>query len=142
MSQSPIQQDYLSTLTHAPADAVKQLAEEVIPALGEIAVLRNRTGLVMLPYTDSAQGTVFHLGEALVAEAHIRIQSGVEGYGMVLGRDIEFAMATALLDAALSAEIMAEQITSFINEQATAQAESDHEALRQVQSTRVEMETF
>lgn len=136
------QSDYLSILTHAPAESVKALAEQVIPQLGDIKVLKNQTGLVMLPYTDSAHGTVFHLGEVLVTEGHIRIESGAEGYGMVLGRDAEFALAVALLDAALTADIETALIGTFLQTQQTAQAQADEETLKQVNATRVEMETF
>jgi len=136
------QSEYLTILTHAPSEAVKQLAEQVIPHLGEITVLQNRTGLVMLPYTDSAQGTVFHLGEVLVAEGHIRTGSGVEGYGMVLGRDVEFALGVAVLDAALTAGTMVEAISTFLVEQQAAQAAADRDELRMIEATRVAMETF
>lgn len=142
MQQTWTQSTYLSILTHAPAEAVKQIAEETIPQLSEITVLKNLTGLVMLPYTDSAYGTVFHLGEVLVAEAHIRISGGVEGYGMVLGRDMEFAMAVAVLDAALAANINGDAIYAFVAQQQQAQTEADREILRKVEATRIEMETF
>jgi len=132
----------LSVLTRAPASEVKSLAENVLDHLSEVQVLQNRTGLVMLPYIDSAQGTPFHLGEVLVAEAHIRLADGIEGYGMVLGRDLEFSMAVAVLDAALRANIQAEPINAFITAQADQQAAADAELLRQVNATRVEMETF
>jgi alpha-D-ribose 1-methylphosphonate 5-triphosphate synthase subunit PhnG len=136
------QSDYLTILTHTPAPEVKKHAEAVLPHLDDIEVLRNRTGLVMLPYTDSAHGTLFHLGEVLVAEAHIRLKNGSEGYGMVLGRDYEFAMAVAVLDAALSAGVMVEYLTTWLAEQAREQAEQDRDLLRKVEATRVEMETF
>lgn len=136
------QSEYLTILTHSPSDTVKQMAEAVIPALGQITVLKNQTGLVMVPYTDSAQGTTFHLGEVLVAEGHLRIESGAEGYGMVLGRDVELAMAVAVLDAALMAGIMIDDITAFLVEQQQAQQAADEATLRKVESTRVEMETF
>lgn len=140
--QSFTQSDYLTILTHAPGDAVKALAEQVIPQLGEITVLQNRTGLVMLPYTDSAQGTVFHLGEVLVSEGHIRISGEIEGYGMVLGRDVEFALGVAVLDAALTAGIRVEPITAFLTEQQAEQQTADRDELRMVEATRIEMETF
>jgi alpha-D-ribose 1-methylphosphonate 5-triphosphate synthase subunit PhnG len=140
--QSFTQSDYLTILTHAPGDAVKALAEAVIPHLGDITVLQNRTGLVMLPYTDSAQGTVFHLGEVLVAEGHIRSADGIEGYGMVLGRDVEFALGVAVLDAALTAGVMVDSITVFLVEQQVAQQAADRDELRMIEATRVEMETF
>ncbi len=136
------QRDYLSILTHAPAEAVKQLAEEVLPALGQITVLNNRTGLVMIPYTDSAQGETFHLGEALVAEAHIRLADDIEGYGMVIGRDVTFAMGIAVLDAALSSGVMTETIHTFLAGQQQAQQTTQTDLLRKVEATRVEMETF
>ena len=136
------QSDYLTILTHAPAEAVKELAEDVLPQLGAITVLQNRTGLVMLPYRDSAEGTIFHLGEVLIAEAHLRIENGAEGYGMTLGRDLEQAMAVAVLDAALTAQIMRDEIERFVSEQAELQRAADETLLRQVQTTRIEMETF
>jgi alpha-D-ribose 1-methylphosphonate 5-triphosphate synthase subunit PhnG len=136
------QGEILTILTHAPVDAVKALAEEILPHLGEIRVLINRTGLVMLPYTDSAQGTIFHLGEVLVSEAHLQIGSGQEGYALVAGRDLVQAIAVALLDAALQAQIEIDKIMTFLQEQAAAQTEADDALLRLVEATRVEMETF
>lgn len=142
MTSTFAQTDYLTILTHSPAQTVKNFAERVLSQLGEVTVLKNRTGLVMLPYTDSAEGTVFHLGEVLVAEAHIRLDTGTEGYGMVTGRDVVFAMGVAVIDAALTATIMTDEIDTFLTEQQAAQAASDDELLRKVESTRVEMETF
>ena len=136
------QSEYLSILAQTPAEALKAQAETVLDALGSIEVLVNRTGLVMLPYTDNAQGKIFHLGEVLVAEAHIRLANGVEGYGMCLGRDHVQALGIAVLDAALTAGIMTAEITAFVAEQAQAQAAADEQLLKMVESTRVEMSTF
>jgi len=136
------QSDYLTILTHAPAEEVKQLAEAIIPQLGDILVLQNRTGLVMLPAVDSAEGETFHLGEVLVVQAHVRLGSGVEGYAMCVGRDLEQAMAVALLDAALTSDIMSEEILGFVADQSEIQRLADDTLLRQVQATRIEMETF
>lgn len=136
------QSEYLTVLTHAPADDVKLLAESVIPLLGEIRVLVNRTGLVMLPYTDSAKGTLFHLGEVLVSESHVQIMGGVEGYAVCTGRDLEQSLAVALLDAAFTAGITRDEIAAFVMRQAAAQAAADDVLLRGVEATRVEMETF
>ena len=136
------QSQYLTVLTHAPADAVKLFVEEIIPHLGDIEVLINRTGLVMLPYTDTSTGTRFHLGETLVSEAHVRIDDGTEGYAVCVGRDLQQALAVALLDAAITADIMTENIQTFIAEQQAAQQVNDQLLLKQVEATRIEMETF
>ena len=118
------------------------LANEIIQHLGEIIVLQNRTGLVMLPYTDSAKGSQFHVGEVLVAEAHVRLENGSEGYAACVGRDLLQALAVALLDAALQSHIQRETIFAFISEQQRIQQGEDDLLLRQVESTRIEMETF
>lgn len=136
------QSEYLTVLTHAPADVVKALAEAVLPELGEIKVLINRTGLIMLPYTDSAEGVVFHLGEVLVSEAHVEIRGGAQGYAVCAGRDLVQALAVALLDAALTAGIQSARIHAFLDTQAREQAQADDLLLRKVEATRVEMETF
>jgi alpha-D-ribose 1-methylphosphonate 5-triphosphate synthase subunit PhnG len=136
------QSTYLSVLNRAPAQDVKALAESVLAELGDIEVLVNRTGLVMLPYTDNATGTVFHLGEVLVAEAHIRLANGIEGYAMCLGRDHVQALAIAVLDAAISAHIMVDLIMAFVSVQATQQLADDEQLLCAVEATRVEMQTF
>ncbi|PJF26656.1 MAG: phosphonate C-P lyase system protein PhnG [Phototrophicales bacterium] len=136
------QSEYLTLLTYAPEDEVKALAEAILPELGEIKVLINRTGLVMLPYRDSAEGVVFHLGEVLVSEAHVEIQGGAQGYAVCAGRDLVQALAVALLDAALTAGIETARINTFLDAQARAQGDADDLLLRKVEATRVEMETF
>lgn len=137
------QSEYLGILTHAPADEVKALAESVLAALGEISVLKNRTGLVMLPYTDSAGGAIFHLGEVLVSEAHIKLTDGTQGFALVTGRDLVFALGIAVLDAALQMQTHhIDTITEFLDKQAAQQQSDDDRLLLQVEATRVEMETF
>ncbi len=63
----------LGVLTRAPAEEVKALADALLPELGDVQVLRNRTGLFMLPMRDPVQGATFYLGEILVAEAHVEV---------------------------------------------------------------------
>ena len=81
------QSHYLSILSRAPVEEVKCFADRLIPDLGTIQVLHNRTGLIMASMTDTAQGTTFYLGEVLVAEAHVRLDAA-EGYAACLGWDI------------------------------------------------------
>ncbi|MBC8171118.1 MAG: phosphonate C-P lyase system protein PhnG [Anaerolineae bacterium] len=140
--QALTQTEYLTILTHAPAEPLKLLADEIIPHLGTVVVLQNRTGLVMLPYTDTAKGARFHLGEVLVAEAHVRLENGIEGYAACVGRDLLQALAIALLDAALQSDLQLEIINAFIIEHQAAQQQADTELLQQVEATRIEMETF
>lgn len=130
----------LDILARADAARLMALAEHLLPSLGTVEVINSRTGLVMLPMRDTVQGTDFHLGEVLVAEAHIRA-SDTEGYGMVVGRDLERAMAMAVVDAAASLG-QTPAIRTFLHEEAAAIAATDTARLCEIEATRVEMETF
>jgi alpha-D-ribose 1-methylphosphonate 5-triphosphate synthase subunit PhnG len=131
----------LGLLARADAPRLKAFAEPLIADLGDIDVLENRTGLVMLPMRDTAQGTHFHLGEVLVSEAHIAAGGG-EGYGMRRGRDLEAAMAMALVDLSVALGLNHAACLRFLNDEAARQADEDRETLRRIEATRVDMETF
>lgn len=133
--------DLLSTLTRAEPGAVKAFAEELLPALEPVEVLRNRTGLAMLPMRETAQGASFYLGEILLAEAHVRA-AGTEGYAACLGRDLEQALALALIDAAHRAGVAGPAILAFATAQSAALEEADAALRREVEATRVDLETF
>ena len=153
------QSTYLSTLSNVPSQRLKPFVESLLPHMGQVEVLNNRTGLIMVPGTDTVQGTNFHLGEVLVSEAHVRLhldttldtgsdadgtagERVTEGYGAYLGRDLELSLAVAILDAALQGNVMQEAILSFVRAEAQRQAKADDLLLRQVEATRIEMETF
>jgi alpha-D-ribose 1-methylphosphonate 5-triphosphate synthase subunit PhnG len=130
----------LDILARADAARLAALAETLLPGLGEVEVVHSRTGLVMLPMRDTVLGTDFHLGEVLVAEAHIRA-AGTEGYGMVVGRDLERAMAMAVVDAAASLG-QTFDIRNFLQIEAGVAAANDKARLCEIEATRVDMETF
>ncbi|UCI31702.1 phosphonate C-P lyase system protein PhnG [Mesorhizobium sp. B4-1-4] len=123
--------------------SIRAVAERILDDLGEVVVITNRTGLAMLPYQDTVKGTAFHLGEVLVAEAHIAVPGrGVEGYGAVVGRDLEQAMAIAVIDAAMAAHHDTASIAELLDAEHAYQREADRQRLRKVEATRVQMETF
>jgi alpha-D-ribose 1-methylphosphonate 5-triphosphate synthase subunit PhnG len=133
--------ELLSTLTRADAGAVKAFAEELLPKLERVEVVRNRTGLAMLPMRESARGATFYVGEVLLAEAQVRA-AGAEGYAACLGRDLEQALALALIDAAHRAGVARTAIFAFAQAQAEALEAAEAELLREVERTRVDLETF
>lgn len=141
---------YLSVLTATPAQEIKQFAETVLGRLATgqvpVEVLASRTGLAMLPFTDSVKGVTFHLGETLLAEAHVRV-GRQEGYAACLGRDLEQAIALALLDALLQSDepsMKAEQpaILAFVAVAAQQQSDQEMALLHKIEATRIELETF
>jgi alpha-D-ribose 1-methylphosphonate 5-triphosphate synthase subunit PhnG len=131
----------LDILARANAEALKACAEPLLDHLPEIAVIENRTGLVMLPMRDTAQGTHFHLGEVLMSEARIAA-AGQEGYAMRRGRDLEAAMAMAVIDLAVALGVGHGPVAAFLEDASAAQAAEDEAVLRRVEATRVDMETF
>lgn len=137
------QERWLSVLAGADALEVKAFTEGLLPSLEPhgLEVLENRTGLVMLPATDTARGTRFHLGEVLVSEARVRLGSQ-EGYAVCLGRDLEQSLAVAILDAALQADLETETIQTFVLHQEEQLEAAETRLRRLVEGTRVEMETF
>lgn len=133
----------LEILAAARPANIKASAEKVLDTLGEVDVIVNRTGLAMLPLVDTVRSTAFHLGEVLVSEAHIRVPDrAVEGYGAVVGRDLEHAMAMAVIDAAIAAGHQADLILALLDSERLRQREEDRLLLQKVEATRVQMETF
>jgi len=132
----------LSTLARAEPSRLKALAERLLDDLGDIRVITNRTGLVMVPMRDTVENTDFHLGEVLVSEAHIADAAGHIGYGMITGRDLECAMAMAVADLAMAAGQGIEDITALLAAERSRLAGIDDDRMRRVEATRVEMETF
>lgn len=132
----------LATLARASKPALHALAETLLQDMGELRVIRNRTGLVMLPMRDTVQHVDFHLGEVLVSEAHIEDAQGRAGYGMITGRDLQSAMAMAVVDLAYASGRETARIGDFLAAERRLQDESDRHMMRRVEATRVEMETF
>lgn len=132
----------LDILARARPERLKALAETLLDHMGEITVITNRTGLVMVPMRDTVESVDFHLGEVLVSEAHIADAEGHVGYGMVTGRDLERAMAMAVVDLRIAAVGEEPATTNFLTEERAHQAAEDTARMRQVEATRVEMETF
>jgi alpha-D-ribose 1-methylphosphonate 5-triphosphate synthase subunit PhnG len=129
----------LGILCQAEPTALKAAAEATLSQLEDgLTVQQNRTGLVMLPCRDTVQGALFHLGEVLVSEAKLE-RHGTIGYGMVQGRDLEQAMAVAVLDLAWQNGL---DLSEFLQQQQQKQLEADTALLHKVEATRVQMETF
>ncbi len=137
------QTQWLSILNRANAESVKEFVNSILPSLERYTpkVIENRTGLVMLPATDTAQGTHFHLGEVLVSEAKVEMKE-FTGYSVCLGRDLEQVLAVAILDASLQGKFEKEKIENFIGEQSDILHQADQSLLTRAEATRVEMETF
>jgi alpha-D-ribose 1-methylphosphonate 5-triphosphate synthase subunit PhnG len=135
----------LSLTSSASPDSVKAMAETLLAALEDsdtpLEVLKNRTGLVMLPYRDTVHGSLFHVGEALIAEARVR-HGAHEGYGACLGRDLECALGMAIVDLAFQSGLLRDEVQAFLERAAREQQAQQSALFAGVEATRVQMETF
>jgi alpha-D-ribose 1-methylphosphonate 5-triphosphate synthase subunit PhnG len=82
--------------------AATQLAE----ALGRLGPLPSfevmrvpEIGLVMLRGRAGGDGATFNIGEATVTRAAVRLSTGETGFGFRLGRSLEAARLSAVIDA-------------------------------------------
>ena len=58
------------------------------------------------------------------------------------GRDLEAAMAMALIDLSLASNLHADACMNFLHREFENQQQEDETTLRKIEATRVDMETF
>lgn len=96
--------------------------------------------LVMVQARETAKGSLFYLGEALMTSCRVRF-AGMVGYGFVLGGDRCRAYELAVIDAAFTGEKGPERIARWrerlAREQRTVRAREAREASR-IASTKVD----
>lgn len=144
MSEKPDidQSRYLSVLAQADPKVVKDFVEDtILKQVTAVTTRRNRVGSLMVPGRDTVTGIPFHLGEALIAEAEIEVDGSV-GYAACLGRDLEFAVAIAVVDAVVQAGRFREEVGALVTQESERLAERESTLLQKVEATKVDMETF
>ncbi len=144
MTYSPTfdQSRYLSVLCQSDPKTIKAFTEDkILPQIETVKTIKNRVGSIAVPIEDAVTSKPFILGEALTAEAEIEAD-GITGYAAVLGRDLELAIAIALVDACVQGNRFAETVEPFVLELETKLLQEEEQLMKKVQSTQVKMETF
>jgi alpha-D-ribose 1-methylphosphonate 5-triphosphate synthase subunit PhnG len=129
-------------LIRGPRDWRRQLADRVLACYPVEMVEAPHGGLVMVKVRETAQRSLFYLGEVYVTECKVRIQ-GCLGMGILKGDDGEGAYDLAVIDAAFHAklpetlrwEALLHSLRSHLD--AMEQQENQH-----ILSTRVSFETM
>ena len=86
-----------------------------ILASNAVTVLRPPvSGSVMMRAIETADGSVFNLGEVSVTEAEVELK-GERGYCMVMGYAPERALSGAVLDAAAEANLSVAEIEGLLH---------------------------
>lgn len=124
----------------------EQLAREFAQAITEKYECREITapqyGMTMIKMRESAKNSLFYIGEVLITEAKVEIDSRI-GIGIVAGMKEELARNLAVIDAAYKADLpeTAEWQQALLNmEQKIAQAKIQEQA--ELFKTKVSFETM
>jgi alpha-D-ribose 1-methylphosphonate 5-triphosphate synthase subunit PhnG len=133
---------YLSILSQVgEKDLCSFVDHQVLPTIPDPLVESSRSGLIMVPTRDTVQNVTFFLGEALVSEVRVRIFDQM-GYGICLGRALEKATAIAILDSLIQGGKLSRLVQAFVDLHGHQIDMNRETQRREVESTRVEMETY
>ena len=122
-------------------EALVPLTEEVRKSL-EVKVIKQNTALVMMRARDSVEKEVFNLGEVLVSEAWVEINS-VLGYSLILGDDVEKGLAGAILDAVCELKHpLSKKIVNMLKEEKKYYEKERAKEWMRIKSTKVEFEVM
>ncbi|WP_041801467.1 phosphonate C-P lyase system protein PhnG [Rhodopseudomonas palustris] len=98
-----LRQAAMAVLVRASAIEIEALVGALALPQGE-DLRQPENGLVMVRGRIGGDGAAFHLGEATVSRAAVRLDDGAVGYGYTLGRDRHKARLIALCDALLQTD--------------------------------------
>ena len=91
-------------LIKSPSEVSVKLAQEILTGYDVKTIEKTNTSLVMVKVRESAQRSIFYLGEVLITECKVMIK-GALGIGMVKGHEPEQAYSLAIIDAAYNANL-------------------------------------
>ncbi len=92
-------QTAMAAYAEATIEELLAILDPIDAAHGAVDLRRPEAGLVMLRGRIGGDGNAFNLGEASVARASVRLQTGEVGHAYVLGRDVGKARLAAIADA-------------------------------------------
>lgn len=131
-----------SALAVADDTAVRELAERILEAAGAVEVLTGpRAATMLVEMTESVQEQRFYLGEVVVSQASVSVQ-GSRGDALVIGRDLERALAVAVCDAAADAGVLAEEVAALVQRSESAAAAARRHESATVAATKVSFEVI
>ncbi|HWQ41711.1 MAG TPA: phosphonate C-P lyase system protein PhnG [Desulfosporosinus sp.] len=91
-------------LIKGSAAVSKKLAQEILKTYQVITIDEPNNSLVMVKVRESAQQSLFYLGEVFITECKVMID-GYLGIGMAKGHELELVYNLAIIDAAYNANL-------------------------------------
>ncbi|WP_319410556.1 phosphonate C-P lyase system protein PhnG [uncultured Cohaesibacter sp.] len=112
--QQQARQHRMSVLANAPKAELIRLWNDLDLDPGCELLRGPETGLVALRGRIGGGGAPFNFGEATITRATVRMENGVIGHALMLGRDHGKAKLAAVIDALASDPAMSERIEASI----------------------------
>ncbi len=100
-------------LSLAPWPDLESLSGDILNLPHEV-LRAPETGLVMLRGRMGSTGAPFNFGEATVTRCAVKLSSGEEGHGYVMGRNQAHAHTAALCDALLQSEAQSHDVAQTV----------------------------
>ncbi|WP_127581376.1 phosphonate C-P lyase system protein PhnG [Paenibacillus koleovorans] len=123
-------------------DIAAALAQE-IEGRYEVTTLETPNhGLVMVKVRETAQNSLFYLGETLVTECKVRI-AGHTGVGLLSGDRPEMAYRLAVIDAAYEAQLEETAAWTAVLQAESERLQAERHVLEEpIRKTKVQFETM
>lgn len=119
-----------------------QMANEVCCQYEVIEIQAPREGLVMIKMRESAQQSLFYIGETLVTETKVKIGEAF-GLGLVREYEPELSKALAIIDAAYSGQLpVVAKWESKLNKLSQLLDTKQQEVKRSIERTKVQFDTM
>ena len=119
-----------------------EMADQIANTYEIIEVQPPREGLVMVKLRESAQQSLFYIGEVLVTETKVKIQN-VFGTGIVREMEPELSRALAIIDAAFKGDFPETKQWVPVMEQLKMELELEQQNIkRSIERTKVQFNTM
>lgn len=130
-------------IAQATAQEMRAAIAAIDPPPGHVTLRRPEAGLIMLRGRVGGSGAPFNLGEATVTRCVVALDDGVEGYAMLLGRDLERAELAAVCEALARSPGRRDVFAAALLEPVAARIAARHAAERaDAAATRVDFFTL
>lgn len=133
----------MAALALAPGAELRRLWDAAGFAVEAQALRGPETGLVTMRGRMGGGGAAFNLGEATVTRATVKLSSGEIGHAYALGRDIEKARLSAIVDALWQRPADRAAVEErIVRPLATARDQADAAARAETAATKVDFFTM
>lgn len=133
---------WMGCLARSEPSALRQAMGSLGPLPAWRMLRAPQVGLVMARGRAGATGDAFNLGEVTATRCAVEVEGGATGYGYVLGRDRDHAVAAALCDALMQTALRDAVEDKVLRPLAEAEAERAAARARKAAATRVEFFTL